>query len=73
MIGRLLVELYIFMSKAKNNQTVASYICPQKIKTNRLFPFLQWWEQSSDIFIESYRLRAREDGVRSGVFLGISC
>lgn len=73
MIGRLLVELYIFMNKAKNNQTVSSYNCPHKIKTNRLFPFLQWWEQSSVIFIESYRLRAREDSVRSGVFLGISC
>lgn len=69
MIGRLHVELYIFMSKAMNNQTVSSYNCPHKIKTNRLFPFLQWWEQSSVIFIEFYRLRAREDSVRSGVFL----
>lgn len=72
MTGRLHVELYIFISKAKNNQIVSSYNCPYKVKTNRLFPFLQWWEQSSVTFIEPYRLRAREDSVRSGVFLGMS-
>lgn len=70
MTGRLRVALYIFTIKAKNNQIVSSYNYPHKIKTNRLFPFLQWWEQSTVIFIESYRLRAREDSVRSGVFLG---
>lgn len=37
MTGRLHVELYIFMSKTKNNQIVSSYNCPHKIKISRLF------------------------------------
>lgn len=72
MLGRLHVGLYIFMSKVKNDQIVSSYDCPHKIKANRLLPFPQWCEDSSVKSAESYRIKAREGSVRSGVFLGSS-